>query len=290
MRKTTLFIALSCVCLSAAAQNVGVGTASPSEKLEVNGNINIQGNVKVNGVSGQNGQVLRTNSSGATQWSDLSDYKNHVAYSQNSIWNVPAGVTKVMIEAWGGGGGGAEGGGGASGSYMQAINVPVIEGILVNIVIGNGGIGATSVNLSAENGGHTMVTVPNTGLTFTAYGGGGAFSNAPGLASSVGQTGFFYQFHIPGNNGETTRETYHQYSSTEFVTVREYGNGGDAVMVNGSKGGKGRYFSFYNVSLFGIKSTYSTTGRGYGGGGGGGLSSSTPFGANGGAGIVIIHY
>ena len=33
-------------------QNVGVGTNNPTEKLQVNGNINLEGNLKINGVAG----------------------------------------------------------------------------------------------------------------------------------------------------------------------------------------------------------------------------------------------
>ena len=74
------------------------------------------------------------------------------------------------------------------------------------------------------------------------------------------------------------------------MTVREYGKGADAVMINGPTGGQGQFRSFYTVELIILKYTYSQDGKGYGAGGGGGPSGSNPFGASGGPGIVIIHY
>ena len=115
--------------LFSLAQNVGIGTLTPGEKLDVNGNVNVQGNVKVNGVSGTDGQVLMTNNTGATVWSDLCDFKNIASFTQNGTWTIPAGVTKIMIELWGGGGGGAAGGGGG-GTYIRTI-VIFVSGITV---------------------------------------------------------------------------------------------------------------------------------------------------------------
>ena len=44
--------------VSAQTTNVGIGTTNPAEKLDVNGNINLNGTIKVNGQDGQAGQVL----------------------------------------------------------------------------------------------------------------------------------------------------------------------------------------------------------------------------------------
>jgi hypothetical protein len=290
MKKCFFLLVLLMISAGMIAQNIGVGTTNPSEKLDVNGNLNIGGNLKVNGISGQSGQVLRTNSSGNTEWGDLSEYKNHVAYTQNGTWVVPAGVTKLMIEAWGGGGGGAMGGGGASGSYMRAINVPVNAGNQVQIVIGMGGVGPTIESGSGDFGGHTTVQIPALPIILNAFGGGGGSSSGPGNPSSAGQLGLPYELHVTGNIGERTRETYSPYSATTYLTVREFGNGGDAVMIDGANGGRGGFHSFVHDNLVTVKSYYSMAGRGYGAGGGGGSNASTLWGSAGGKGIVIIHY
>ena len=61
-------------------------------------------------------------------------------------WTVPAGVTSVQIELWGGGGGGVSGGGGAdigggAGAYVIETGLAVTPGasITYNIATGGGG-------------------------------------------------------------------------------------------------------------------------------------------------------
>lgn len=56
-----------------AAQNVGIGTTSPSEKLHVVGNINTTGEIKPNGIAGQSNQVLMSNGNGTMQWSVINN-------------------------------------------------------------------------------------------------------------------------------------------------------------------------------------------------------------------------
>jgi hypothetical protein len=47
---------------------VGIGNRSPAAKLDVNGDINFAGYLRVNGVAGSNGQVLTSTGTGAPQW------------------------------------------------------------------------------------------------------------------------------------------------------------------------------------------------------------------------------
>jgi len=48
--------------------NFGIGTVTPTDKLHVNGNINLTGTVKVNGNSGTAGQVLTSNGASDPTW------------------------------------------------------------------------------------------------------------------------------------------------------------------------------------------------------------------------------
>ena len=57
------------------AQNVGVGTTTPTEKLDVNGNINLSGQLKVAGIAGMANQVLAKDGSNNLSWIDLAGYK-----------------------------------------------------------------------------------------------------------------------------------------------------------------------------------------------------------------------
>ncbi len=52
--------------------NVGIGTTSPTEKLDVAGNIKTTGEIKPNGTAGQANQVLTSNGDGTMQWAAMS--------------------------------------------------------------------------------------------------------------------------------------------------------------------------------------------------------------------------
>lgn len=71
--KTLYTLLVLLACLGAAnAQNVGIGTNDPQQKLDVNGNLNVDGAIMPNGDAGSDGQVLM--SSGANKppvWVDL---------------------------------------------------------------------------------------------------------------------------------------------------------------------------------------------------------------------------
>jgi len=103
------------------------------------------------------GKVLTSDSSGNASWKSLGALPvtsgggipdNMRIFDSNGTWVVPDGVTKIMIEAWGGGGGGSGsgisdgniGGGGGGGGYTKKI-VRVSGGDTVNITIGGGGSG-----------------------------------------------------------------------------------------------------------------------------------------------------
>jgi hypothetical protein len=51
---------------------VGINTTNPQERLDVRGNMNITGGIKVNGVAGTNGQVLTADAGGNLQWKQQS--------------------------------------------------------------------------------------------------------------------------------------------------------------------------------------------------------------------------
>ena len=272
--------------LFSLAQNVGIGTLTPGEKLDVNGNVNVQGNVKVNGVSGTDGQVLMTNNTGATVWSDLCDFKNIASFTENNLWPIPAGVTKIMIEAWGGGGGGAAGGGGGGGTYIRSQVITVAPGNILTITIGTGGSGAATQAGTAGDG--TITTVNGIIGTYTAANGVGAGPNygGPGIGYLLLGVPFI---HFPGQTGSPTIETYAQRTSTEFATIRKYGDGGKTVSLNSSEG-KGATFTFNTITLSNILLIRSSPGMIGGGGGGGPTGIGTVWGASGGNGMVNIYY
>jgi hypothetical protein len=292
MRLLFLLFCLGCF-ISAFSQNVGIGTSTPTEKLHVEGNINLAGNLRVNDAAGQPGQVLATNSNGNTQWIDMESYKNYVyLISSAGNWTVPAGVTKIKLQLWGGGGGGNKDAGGGSGGYITA-TVTVNPGDVIAYQNGAGGLGSTS---TGENGGVSTCTVGS--ISFIAYGGGGATSSGfnvtfgDGGLYDVGNAGSFRSwFGIAGEPGKSNKLQYFQSSATDFVRITSGGDGGNSPLVPNT-GGKGRTLVVNASTLSSIFSDSNSQGRRPGGGGAAGFDNggSIGFGSAAGNGALLIHY
>jgi glycine rich protein len=117
----------------------------------------------------------------------------------STTFAVPAGVTRLMVEAWGGGGGGGNfdlttcltGGGGGSGGYLRSV-LAVTPGESLSIVVGNGGTPGSAGTASAVIRGSSRVVSAGGGAAGTTSGGaGGQTITAAGLArtGNVGGSG-----------------------------------------------------------------------------------------------------
>ncbi len=124
-----------------------------------------------------------------------------VNYTSSGTWTAPAGVTKVLVEAWGGGGAGGGrttngyAGGGGGGAYARA-NVTVTPGSNYAVVV------AASVAGGTGNGANGNPTYFGNGLTVNASGGSGGQTGGTGgaggtVASSKGTVRY------AGGNGGT---------------------------------------------------------------------------------------
>ena len=268
--KTFLFILLISYFNIAIAQNVGIGTTTPSEKLDVNGNVNIAGQLKANGNAGTANQMLMKDGSNNLTWGDKSVYKNFIVYDCNNTalslgtnnctysWTVPAGVTKINVECWGGGGGGSRASGGGGGGYVNA-TFTVTTGTIIPLIVGAGGTFSPSFSSSGIDGGNTTVTV---GAPFiVALGGKGGSGEDPGTASIVSPApggGFLFSgitnslIGYYGGNGSVTIFKYIQINATLFGREFYYGNGGDAALLPNS-GAKGGFTQNYNGAVYQIK-------------------------------------
>ena len=275
-----------CVLMSvnAFAQNVGVNKTNPAQPLDVNGNVNVDGNLLVNGTAGTPGQVLTTNSSGATSWATGNEFRKIASFTNSGSFTVPAGVTRIYIEALGAGGGGGYYGGGAGGTYIEGVQ-DVTPGATITITLGVGG--APAPDNIAPAGSGTSTTVTGSGLSMTARGGFGATSNTAGNSAVMLLTNSSYLQHV-GGTGNPNTTTYTQKNSTTFVVVTKFGSGGgvwpdysnrnEGLEVTFTEGSSPLYVG-YNGSAIGGSAP------GLGGGGG-----DIGFGQRGGNGMAIIRY
>jgi len=109
-----------------------------------------------------------------------------MAYSESAgvtNWTVPAGISKVEIELWGGGGGasGANGGSGGGGGYATGF-YDVTPGQVLTITIGAGGTAAMYPSIGIDGGTSSVV-----GLLTATGGKGGSGVGAIGGSASGGQ-------------------------------------------------------------------------------------------------------
>ncbi len=226
-------------------QNTGIGTNNPQQKLDVNGNLNISGNVLLNQTPGQAGQVLMTNGSGNSVWDFQGDFRNVVTYNTNNSFTVPNGVSRIMVECWGGGGGATPRKGGGSGGYIRGyFTVASLQ--LITLVVGNGGTGGANGG-SSGSGGSTTATAG--AITITASGGGGSSTSANGLIGNGGDGGgygvtpstFRTFIGVNGNPGTYTRIQYTSNLAGTIWKETYFGNGGNAPEWPSQNGGKGEY-------------------------------------------------
>lgn len=280
------FIALFWVAIGAQAQNVGIGTASPTQKLDVNGNVNISGTIIANGTAGTAGQALISTGNGLA-WATIGSgagYKHFAMYYNGSgTWTVPAGVTEIMVEMWGAGSGGSTDAGGTSGAYLRFI-CPVTPGTGIPIVVGSGSPGSTA-GMQTVAGGASSVTVD--GNSFIALGGGGLTINGvKGQQTSVqvagGQSNWFF---ASGNPGEANRHSYGMKNSTTYVETIAYGEGGAPVGLLNSHPVTGDVLRYENGVLV-YKMAPDPYNRTVSSGG----AAGTPSGHKGGDGMIIIWY
>ena len=286
--KLAFFLVILLLTHITNGQNVGVGTNTPVERLDVNGNINLTGSIKVNGVDGQPNQVLMKNSNGVLGWTDIAaNYKNFRVFDftsagANQNWNVPAGVITLFVEMWGGGGGGSPNGGGGGGGYGIVVYT-VALGSAVSILVGGGGTGSTGVSGMGTAGTRSQVIAA--GNLYAVNGGAGA-GNYPGYGGGPYQysTGFPYVFYN-GQTGRKNQESYQQSSATDFLLLTKFGSGGVSY-TEPQIGGEGG-FTFTNAANGNlVREVFGARGYGVGEGGGGGRS----YGYPGAAGRVTIRW
>jgi hypothetical protein len=207
-----------------------------------------------------------------------------------SSFTIPAGVTKVVVKAWGAGGGGGgstsngkSGGGGGGGAYTTQTFTGLVPTTNYNnsIVVGDGGNGGATGANDGFDGGNTTVTFTS---TVTANGGKkGTFgqSSTAGLGGAGGTAGTFAGG--AGSGGGSAGAGGGGSAGTGSIGNTASGGAAAAAVTGGGPGGAGG-------SPVG-QSPVSGPGGGGGGGdrttGGGATNGS---GGKGFAGQVILEY
>lgn len=201
-----------------------------------------------------------------------------------SNWTVPAGVTSVTVEAWGGGGAGGgtvnganRGGGGAGGQYARRV-VAVTPGASLAVVVGAGGTGGRNVGPAGGD------SIFGANLVVAKGGeGGGRHSSTPpgGQGSIVGGVGDVVYRGGDGAAGSSSASGgggggAGNAANGNNASGATAGTGGTS---GGGNGGAGR----------------SNNGDGYdgsapGGGGGGAYRNGNQDGGNGGNGRVVLSW
>lgn len=218
-------------------------------------------------------------------------------FTSSGTFTVPAGVTCISIECWGGGGAGGGqnqntdgGGGGGGGAYSKKLSFTVIPGNSYSVVVGSGGSGVASskggdggdsyfVNTSiilakgGIGGSPSTGTPPEGGLGGSASAGIGdiKFSGGQGEIgrnNSSGQGGYGGSSAGTAADGWSGPQTWSTATYPTANTPTYAGDGGDGgnIGINGSSG----------VSP--------------GGGGGGSGEGSALLGGNGSSGKVVISW
>jgi len=168
---------------------VGIGTETPSEELEVAGNIkadNITASGTICDANGCIGEGSGPAPSGG--------FTNLRAFTSSGRFTVPDEVNKVMVEVWGAGGGGAYtqnhpgAAGGGGGGYSIGI-FEVVPGDRYDITVGDGGGGGKKGNEDGETGETSFFTSPSGADLLMATGGGGGRDNVGGDPAGIGGRG-----------------------------------------------------------------------------------------------------
>ncbi len=200
------------------------------------------------------------------------------------VWIVPAGVTRILVEAWGGGQGGGKyrlsnnvvvgARGGNAGAYTRGF-MTVTPGQSLTLTVGAGGVGG--VNDFASGDGQDTKVQSST-VSIQAYGG---FNNGENRSNYYGFGGGLI---VGGGRGTGATLSYGQKSATDYILLIKCGDGGTAY--GAQAGGTGEQFALLNSTTLLYTTGGATAGSFPGGGGGAGYN----FGKEGADGFLLLHW
>jgi hypothetical protein len=178
-----------------------------------------------------------TSGGGGIAFSNMEVYSTPGTYS----WTCPAGVTKVMVELWGGGGAGTNSGG-QGGGYGKEI-VAVLPGTSYTVLVGAGGCGyLCNSSSAASKGGNSSFN----GI----YANGGSGVNVSTCSANTNDGSSNASFNVTGGGGATNASVS---GGASFGTAgvpagqngRSPGGGSGQMSSNFPCGGNGRVVIYY---------------------------------------------
>jgi hypothetical protein len=296
------------LCIDATNKKIGIGTDTPTQLLDVNGNARINGNLYLTGqiittvvgvcgtkngkyatstptgteacatgtITGMTGSYVWTcagSNGGADSGTCSTVVANYGTASfatvGNHVWTAPSNVTSIEYLVVGGGGSGGVGYGGGGGGGFLTGTMFVSVGSAYSITVGDGGV-ATASNSSGAYGKNGGNS--NFSTIIATGGGGGGYTTKSGLAGGSGGGG-------GGDNGATTvggdsdylspKQGYDGGNGSSGNSGYERGGGGGGA---GGSGGAGGHSSG-GIGGVGMQSSIAGTSVYYAGGGGGGSSA-----------------
>ena len=190
------------------------------------------------------------------------------SFTSNGNFNVPAGVTQVEVEVWGGGSGsfasqpGLASGGGSGGGYARKLVTGLIPGQVVPVTVGAGGTGGSTSGAAAGPGGTSSF---------------GQFVNATGGSLN-------YLATTTGLQNGATPPGIGVGGDVNFI-----GSAGQAGLLNqGGMGGAAAIGGAQNSGTTGNNGSFPGGGAA---GAGTGATGNTAFnGAPGGGGLVVVRW
>jgi hypothetical protein len=269
--------------------NVGIGIVNPTQRLDVDGYI-----------KGRSGLCIGNDCRSSWPGSGA----NMRTFTSSGTFTVPADVTSIVVELWGGGGGGAGGGdgmdyiggatggagggGGGAGGYVKT-RVTVTPGNNYAVTVGASGSGGTggggsvrSVSGCKPGGKNGTNGATGTGSSFgslaTVNGGSGGAAGEGGSCSiadgGAGGNGGTANGTLSADGGSGEDGEYYEIESTDGMSYTTGANGGDGgtsvFFSTAAKGGKGANDN--HCAGYTGKNSQMKSGGGGGGGGGSKLS------------------
>lgn len=296
--------------------NLTVANTSVTNGIVIGSNTSLSANIVTVGNSSINTTSISTQSlvlrgipyAPTNPGSQFGGIINYQEFGANGTWNNPyanstqntymTGNETVFIMLWGGGGGGANGGGniGGGGGGCSIAQVPISYFTnTCEVIVGLGS--APGVTANAANGGNSSFAV-NSSVTFTAYGGQGAYKT-PSLAggggggafsvvgSAAGAGGGPLGGAAGGSGGDSTygggggATNLSPYSGGRSIFGGGGGGAGVSHLGSSIYGGGGGSNTAATASVFGGKSVSGNTASIPGGGGFSSTSGAAQAGARG---------